>query len=645
MNFSKKYFLLIILKTSFLICQSINNINNTNNINGETNSIQNAFYIIRIRDGTKNLEYDDNDSIVFVDDEEKPLKLNFLITRENASNINNNYYYIQDNELKYKIGVTYLDKIKSLTDAISKDSLLWKIIPKINSDNNLIYYVKNKKSNRFWEYNPNSTNQLILSETTNMNNLTKNNEFKFIKMYRKSEKKKSKILNDEPIDVLIKYIDLSDPNLNREGIPQIQKDFDNKELKYSIRSILKNIPWIRKIFILMPNEKVSYFKSAEEIREKIIYIKDKDLLGFDSASSPSFQFNLHKMKKFGISENFILMDDDCFIGKPLNKNDFFYEENGKVYPCLITSDYYEMDRMALEEKLDYFLSELNSNSSSHSPEAFHIQHSRSLLLMYDIFGDDNKRYGKQLIEPAYTHNAIPVKLNDIEEIHDYIVKYYPFANDTLEALFRSLNSLQMQTTYMAYVKNQYDRKVSIISSAFYDLTHLRAIPYNKKELFVINTGSNDYRHYLYTYERKNLNKFFPNKTEYELEDESDDLELIDLIHTENYVFRLINNSISHYSKRKIQNVEKRIKRSFEKINNNIFHAKILIKKIEEKNVEKIIEYFLLEEISNLKKENEKIEKIKYYLLYFIIFISLFKLFLISGKKKTNEKMDKIDIVI
>ena len=645
MNFSKKYFLLIILKTSFLICQSINNINNTNNINGETNSIQNAFYIIRIRDGTKNLEYDDNDSIVFVDDEEKPLKLNFLITRENASNINNNYYYIQDNELKYKIGVTYLDKIKSLTDAISKDSLLWKIIPKINSDNNLIYYVKNKKSNRFWEYNPNSTNQLILSETTNMNNLTKNNEFKFIKMYRKSEKKKSKILNDEPIDVLIKYIDLSDPNLNREGIPQIQKDFDNKELKYSIRSILKNIPWIRKIFILMPNEKVSYFKSAEEIREKIIYIKDKDLLGFDSASSPSFQFNLHKMKKFGISENFILMDDDCFIGKPLNKNDFFYEENGKVYPCLITSDYYEMDRMALEEKLDYFLSELDSNSSSHSPEAFHIQHSRSLLLMYDIFGDDNKRYGKQLIEPAYTHNAIPVKLSDIEEIHDYIVKYYPFANDTLEALFRSLNSLQMQTTYMAYVKNQYDRKVSIISSAFYDLTHLRAIPYNKKELFVINTGSNDYRHYLYTYERKNLNKFFPNKTEYELEDESDDLELIDLIHTENYVFRLINNSISHYSKRKIQNVEKRIKRSFEKINNNIFHAKILIKKIEEKNVEKIIEYFLLEEISNLKKENEKIEKIKYYLLYFIIFISLFKLFLISGKKKTNEKMDKIDIVI
>ena len=65
-----------------------------------------------------------------------------------------------------------------------------------------------------------------------------------------------KLIEKEPIDILIKYIDLNDPNLKRNGIHQINKDFDNEEIKYSIRSILKNIPWIRKIFILMPNEKV-----------------------------------------------------------------------------------------------------------------------------------------------------------------------------------------------------------------------------------------------------------------------------------------------------------------------------------------------------------------------------------------------------
>ena len=81
----------------------------------------------------------------------------------------------------------------------------------------------------------------------------------------------------------------------------------------------------------MPNEKLKYFKSPEEIKDKIIYVKDKDLLGFDTASSNLFRFNLFKMKKFGLSENFILMDDDYFIAQPLNKSNFFYEEDVKFY--------------------------------------------------------------------------------------------------------------------------------------------------------------------------------------------------------------------------------------------------------------------------------------------------------------------------
>ena len=50
------------------------------------------------------------------------------------------------------------------------------------------------------------------------------------------------------------------------------------------------------------------------------------------------------MKKFGLSENFILMDDDYFFGKPICKYEMFYEENGQIYPSIITSDYYEIDK-------------------------------------------------------------------------------------------------------------------------------------------------------------------------------------------------------------------------------------------------------------------------------------------------------------
>jgi hypothetical protein len=100
--------------------------------------------------------------------------------------------------------------------------------------------------------------------------------------------------------------------------------------------------------------------------------------------------------------------------------------------------------------------------------------------MYEIFGEDDIRYGKKLIEPAFTHNAIPVKMSDIEEIHDYIVKKYEFDNQILTSLTRTTFDIQMHTAYMAYVKNKYNRKVSKISSAYYDLNQIEYLQYNKK---------------------------------------------------------------------------------------------------------------------------------------------------------------------
>jgi hypothetical protein len=110
----------------------------------------------------------------------------------------------------------------------------------------------------------------------------KSTKFKFIRIYSevddKNNYKYKKLIDKEPIDALIKYIDLRDPNLIRDKIHQIEKDYDNEELRYSIRSILMNISWIRKIFILMPNKNVRFFKRYKYIKNKIVYIEDKNLL-------------------------------------------------------------------------------------------------------------------------------------------------------------------------------------------------------------------------------------------------------------------------------------------------------------------------------------------------------------------------------
>lgn len=181
-------------------------------------------------------------------------------------------------------------------------------------------------------------------------------QFNLIKIFEevKINQEEKKIIEKEPIDVLIKYIDLKDKDLNRNGIHQIDKDSDNEELKYSIRSILKNIPWVRKIFILMPNKKVRYFKDYNIIKDKIVYVQDKDILGFDSSNSLAFQYRYWKMKMFGISDNFIVMDDDYFIGHQLKKSDFFYVENYKVVPAIITSKFLKIERITSEIKYDFY---------------------------------------------------------------------------------------------------------------------------------------------------------------------------------------------------------------------------------------------------------------------------------------------------
>ena len=205
-----------------------------------------------------------------------------------------------------------------------------------------LYFIQNLYNNKLIEVSDNN----VKISSNNINNNNKKYIFTFLKLFEKglNQNKYIKKINNEPIDVVIKYIDLSDKTLNRTGIKQIYKDQNCEELKYSIRSILQYIPWVRKIYILMPNEKVKFLKN--EISEKIIYIKDKDILGFDSANSPSFSFNLFKMQKFGISNNFIYMDDDYFIGQKLKKSDFFYFDNkfGIIFPYIISKKIFSMNK-------------------------------------------------------------------------------------------------------------------------------------------------------------------------------------------------------------------------------------------------------------------------------------------------------------
>ena len=446
-----------------------------------------------------------NIRFIKIKDEESIYYIEFALTRKKFGL----------NESDYDL-ITLYDNISDITQ---EQKLKWKIY-KIN--NNREYIIQNVYSKKFWKTKgfiyldcTGELNDFNSSNYINSSLIEKSLKFKITKLYEELKIKNEHIpiIEKEPIDILIKYIDLSDPFLKREGIKHIKKDKDNGELRYSLRSIITFIPWVRKIFILMPNEKVSFLKPLNEINDKIVYIKDKDLLGFDSESSTAFQYVLFKLKKFGISNNFLLMDDDYFIGNELKKTDFFYfdEFSKKVVP-IITSlyfNFYEIQKFELISNI-FFSLKLNFNDSTlpHTPSGWKSTKSRSLLFLMD-------QLGRPLINGGFDHNTIPVNINDIEEIYNLIYLKYKYSFITLNSIIRTKYDLQFQTLYITYCLNKYNRKVRPIYSKYYDLRNVKNVTLGAK-LFCINTGFTDYKESDFINLKEKLEELFPEPTKYEI---------------------------------------------------------------------------------------------------------------------------------
>ena len=434
-------------------------------INNNDFSIKNSVYRIKNREGDLNLKI--NDSAYFVNEENN----NFLFLNENITNNTEKctFFYIKDISLGIKLSSSNKENIIiKYSDILDKDYALWKIIPKINEDNQLVYLIQNKKSKKYLYYSQSSKNNIILKEEKYLN---KNNEFQIVELYKKYNPKISILLKKHPIDILIKPKDFPSKNIN---IKQ-----NNEIIRYLIKNILNNISWIRKIFIIISNDKINFIKFSKDMEEKIILVKEKDILGFNFTSDNIFGFNMLKMKKFGLSENFLFLDNIYLINKPLNKSTFFYEENGIILPYLIYNSFYEIIKERIQKKIDNYL--LNNNNTNINFEIeLDIIQQKTLLFLSEIFGNDNNRFGKKLIQPTIGCIFLPIKMSDIEEINYYMFKNYDkymnkYMNKYLLYLLPTSFHFNIITFYMIYIKNKYDRKVSKINWSFYQLDTLEKI--------------------------------------------------------------------------------------------------------------------------------------------------------------------------
>ena len=507
---------------------------------------------------------------------------------------NSSLYYIISKPFNKKVGVGENDEmiLYDLNDIQNNEKTKWNFI-KLNSSE---YLIQNDFNKKYLEIKNRKEEKKIIYYAICSNDLGENNEnlendkikaifkYSFFKLCEEVQFKPEhlKYIDQEPVDIIIKYIDLTDKNLKRDGIKQIKKDEDNEELRYSVRSILQYIPWIRKIFILMPNERVKFFKPIDEINGKIVYVKDKDMLGFDSANSVVFQLNLYKMIEFGISENFILIDDDYFFGKPIKKSQFFYydEEMKKVLPAVVTDDFTEMIKSDILNEYNK-LYRRRKTIQPHNFFGWKISQLAAFKLLLE-------NYESPLINAGFNHNAISLNIYDLKEIHELIVNKYQFANEILTSKIRTVYDLQPQSLFNSFALNVKKRKVNSIPYMYYDIAFLDGKTFDI-EMFVLNTsGDRKYTAANYKNSRNILEKKFPLATPFEAEI---------TITTNNKVIDL-----NDYIKK---NEYDDLKKKFEEIEKT---NKELNTNINEINQEKeTIEKNLVSEIENLKKNIKDIE--------------------------------------
>ena len=144
-----------------------------------------------------------------------------------------------------------------------------------------------------------------------------------------------------PIDAVITWIDGQDKDqkeklghyLTSAGLPELDSTMSTRydqcgEINYCVRSLLRFAPWVRTIYIVTDNQIPPIIKTLKNTiyENKIKLIDHRDIfLNYESAlptfNSLAIESVLWRIE--GLSNNFIYLNDDCALIRPVKPEDFF----------------------------------------------------------------------------------------------------------------------------------------------------------------------------------------------------------------------------------------------------------------------------------------------------------------------------------
>ncbi len=139
-----------------------------------------------------------------------------------------------------------------------------------------------------------------------------------------------------PVDVVYLWVDGSDPAwrarrndrlaaLGREpmdGATVASRFREQDELRYSLRSVERFAPWVRHLYLVTDDQRPDWLV---EDHPRLTVVDHRDIFPAEALptyNSHAISARVHHIE--GLSEQFLLMNDDVLLGRPVAPDDFFH---------------------------------------------------------------------------------------------------------------------------------------------------------------------------------------------------------------------------------------------------------------------------------------------------------------------------------
>lgn len=237
------------------------------------------------------------------------------------------------------------------------------------------------------------------------------------------------------IDLVYLWVDGSDPIWLEKKQRFIDKKTntvgryqDNGELRYSLRSVEKHIPWIRKIFIVT-DDQIPPFVDVNHPKIEIVYhsqIIPKEVL-------PTFNTSLMEYYIYNIpdlSEHFLFANDDTFVHADLEPSFFF--KDGVPIMRMIHNPLIKL-KLQLKKALN-----ININTYRLAIENAYTLFQKRFKVFYPITPHHNidaclKSDYKAVVEDVFKENIesmYPNRFRHKSDTHRILINYFALYNKT-----------------------------------------------------------------------------------------------------------------------------------------------------------------------------------------------------------------------